>query len=620
MNYLNIENLTLHYGDKVIFEDVNFYINKGDKIALVAKNGSGKTTLLKMIFGEELPNSNAKFFIHNDIKVGYLPQEPKLDESKTIKEVIFSQNTETFETIEKYQKAIHEPEKYDLEHLMQEMERLNAWDIESKVAQILDKMEITDLSQKVGTLSGGQKKRVALTNILVEEPQLILLDEPTNHLDLDMIEWLEGYLRSRDLTLLLITHDRYFLDLVCNQIIELENGVLQKFNGNYAYYLEKKNMQIEIDKNHNEKAKNLYRRELEWMRKQPKARTTKAKSRIERFDNVESDAKVQFKDERVKLETVENRLGSKILEFRNATKSFGTKKIIDKFEYKFRKYEKVGIVGKNGVGKTTFLNLILGNETLDAGDIVLGETVKIGYYKQENDKFPEDKRLIEVIKDVAEYIPLKGGKSYSAAQMLERFMFPSHMHYNMVKKLSGGERKRLSLIMLLMKNPNFLILDEPTNDIDIVTLNVLQEFLEEFEGCVILITHDRYFMDNCVEHLFVFEGNGVIRDFNGSYSEYRMSLSEKQKEGKSNYVAAKVEEPIKTKETPKKGLTYNEQREFNKIEKELPELEAEKETLAIKMGENPNFEELQKMSDRITAIVSIIESHTERWLELSDKM
>ena len=627
MNYISIENLTLHYGDKILFENVELYINKGDKIALVAKNGTGKTTLFKMLFGQELPNADAKFFIHQDIKVGYLPQEPQFDAEKTIKEIIFGSQTHLFNIIEQYRLASLNPENYDLDYLIQEMERLQAWDIESKISQILGKLELYDLDQKIKTLSGGQKKRVALTQLLIEEPELILMDEPTNHLDPDMIEWLENYLKRAELTLFIITHDRYFLDTVCNQIVELENGKTQKYQGNYAYYLDKKNAQIDVEKAHNEKAKNLYRRELEWMRRQPKARTTKSKSRIDRFDDVEKDAKKKFDNEQVKLETVENRLGSKILEFRNAKKNYGEKCVLDTFEYKFRKFEKVGIVGKNGVGKTTFIKLILGEEPLDKGEIVLGDTVKVGYYRQEINEYPPEKRLIEVVKDVAEFIPLKGGKTYSASQMLERFMFPSHSHYTLVKKLSGGEKRRLALILVLMKNPNFLILDEPTNDLDIITLNVLQEFIEEFEGCVLLITHDRYFMDNCVEHLFIFEGNGKIRDFNGTYTEYRLeqkSGGSKPNQPIKSEVNQKEEAPVKSTEvqniatTTKKKLSFNESNELKKIEKELPDLEAQKVLLSNQLLGNLSFDEIQKISESLTSICEKIDMYTLRWLELSE--
>ncbi|MCE2963365.1 MAG: ABC-F family ATP-binding cassette domain-containing protein [Chitinophagales bacterium] len=619
MNYLAIENLTLHYGDKVIFEDINFYINKGDKVALVAKNGTGKTTLLKMIFGEELPSSNAKFFIHSDVKVGYLQQDTPLDETKTIREVLFSQNSEKFQAIDNYNKAMEG--NYSLEDAMVAMDKLQVWDLESRMSQILGKLDIYDLDQRVGSLSGGQKKRVALSAILIEEPDLILMDEPTNHLDPEMIEWLENYLKSRELTLLVITHDRYFLDAVCNQIVELENGKMQKYAGNYAYYLDKKQLQMDILFSQNEKMKNIFRREKEWMSKQPKARTTKAKSRIDNFDTIEENTVLKPKKEELKLETVENRLGSKILEFHKAYKSFGDKKILENFEYKFKRNEKVGIVGKNGVGKTTFLNLILGIEKPDKGEVVLGETVKLGYYRQENNEFDGEKRMIEIIKDVAEHIPLKGGKSYTASQMLERFLFPGHMHYVFVKKLSGGEKRRLSLIRTLMLNPNFLILDEPTNDLDIITLNVLQEFIEEFEGCVIVISHDRYFMDNCVEHLFCFEGNGKVRDYYGTYSEYRNELLEnKYNNTESKPESEKVIESKSNTAKATNKLNFNEQREFTKIEKELPKLEAEQSELSTKLTENLAFEELQKVTNRLSTIAKTMEDYNMRWLELAEKM
>lgn len=617
MNYLSIENLTLHYGDKVIFDDLHFYINKGDKVALVAKNGTGKTTLLKMIFGEELPSSNAKFFIHSDVKVGYLKQDTPLDESKTIREVLFSQNSEKFLAIDNYKKAMEG--NYSLEDAMVAMDKLQVWDLESRMSQILGKLDIYDLEQRVGSLSGGQKKRVALSAILIEEPDLILMDEPTNHLDPEMIEWLENYLRGRELTLLVITHDRYFLDAVCNQIIELENGKLQKYAGNYAYYLEKKQLQLDIQFSQNEKMKNIFRREKEWMSRQPKARTTKAKSRISNFDSIQENTILKPKKEELKLETIENRLGSKILEFHKVYKAFGDRKILENFEYKFKRNEKVGIVGRNGVGKTTFLNLILGIEKPDKGEVVLGETVKVGYYRQENNEFDGEKRMIEIIKEVAEYIPLKGGKTYTASQMLERFLFPGHMHYVFIKKLSGGEKRRLSLIRTLMQNPNFLILDEPTNDLDIITLNVLQEFIEEFEGCVIVISHDRYFMDNCVEHLFCFEGQGKIRDYYGTYTEYRAMVQANKyadTQEKPN-IEKGIESKVSAKPTQK--LSYNEQREFVKIETELPLLEAEQNQLSSKLSENLPFDEMQKITDRLSAIAQNIDAYQLRWMELAEK-
>lgn len=619
MNYLSIENLTLHYGDKIVFDHIDFYINKGDKIALVAKNGTGKTTLFKLIFGEELPNSEARFALHPDIKVGYLAQDLNTDPNKTIRQILFSSQSQLFQAIEAYKQASEKADE-SLEKALLQMDELNAWDMESRLEQILGKLDIYDLDQRYGSLSGGQKKRVALSAILIEEPDLILMDEPTNHLDPEMIEWLENYLRNRDITLFIITHDRYFLDAVCNQIVELENGKLQKYQGNYAYYLEKKQTQLDVLYAQNEKMKNIFRREKEWMSRQPKARTTKNKARIDNFDTIKSNTSFKTKEDSLKLETVENRLGSKILEFHNVAKSFGNKKILENFSYKFKRFEKIGIVGKNGVGKTTFINLILGNEKLDKGEVILGETVKIGYYRQENNEWDGEKRMIEIIKEVADYIPLKGGKNYTAAQMLERFLFPSSQHYVLVKKLSGGEKRRLSLIRTLMLNPNFLILDEPTNDLDIITLNVLQEFIEEFEGCVIVISHDRYFMDNVVEHLFCFEGNGVVRDYYGTFTEYRTELQAAKYKSSEIKISSEKTSDIKSSSKPTLKLSYNEQRELNKIEKELPELEKEQTTLSLKLSESPAYEELQKITNRLTTISQTIEQYNMRWLELADRV
>lgn len=619
MNFLSIENLTLHYGDKIVFDHIDFYINKGDKIALVAKNGTGKTTLFKLIFGEELPNSEARVALHPDIKVGYLAQDLNTDPNKTIRQILFSSQSQLFQAIEAYKQASEKADE-SLEKALLQMDELNAWDMESRLEQILGKLDIYDLDQRYGSLSGGQKKRVALSAILIEEPDLILMDEPTNHLDPEMIEWLENYLRNRDITLFIITHDRYFLDAVCNQIVELENGKLQKYQGNYAYYLEKKQTQLDVLYAQNEKMKNIFRREKEWMSRQPKARTTKNKARIDNFDTIKSNTSFKTKEDSLKLETVENRLGSKILEFHNVAKSFGNKKILENFSYKFKRFEKIGIVGKNGVGKTTFINLILGNEKLDKGEVILGETVKIGYYRQENNEWDGEKRMIEIIKEVADYIPLKGGKNYTAAQMLERFLFPSSQHYVLVKKLSGGEKRRLSLIRTLMLNPNFLILDEPTNDLDIITLNVLQEFIEEFEGCVIVISHDRYFMDNVVEHLFCFEGNGVVRDYYGTFTEYRTELQAAKYKSSEIKTSSEKTSDIKSSSKPTLKLSYNEQRELNKIEKELPELEKEQTTLSLKLSESPPYEELQKITTRLTTISQTIEQYNMRWLELADKV
>lgn len=626
MNVLRIQNLNLSYGEKVIFEDLELYINQGDRIALVAKNGTGKSTLFKIITGEETAGEGAEVELHSEAKVGYLPQEIKLDPEKTIKEVLFAQDTEKFQVLDHYKKAIAKPDDYPMEKALEAMERLNLWDLESRMEQILGKLNLYDLDQKISELSGGQKKRVALTALLLEEPQLILMDEPTNHLDPDMIEWLEGYLVSRNLTLLLITHDRYFLDNVCDRIIELDHGKILKYQGNYAYYVEKKQEQIARDDAQNAKIKNVYKREKEWMSRQPKARTTKAKSRIKEFQIIEESANMKRANDHLTLETIDNRLGNKILIFHNATKSFGEKKILDHFNYKFKRFDKIGIVGTNGVGKTTFLELIMGNVALDSGEIIMGDTVKIAYYQQED--IPEkdqDKRMIEYIQEIAEYIPLKGGKSFSVAQMLERFLFPKGQHYTKIEKLSGGEKRRLTLIRTLMKNPNFLILDEPTNDLDILTLNVLQTFIEEFIGCVLIVSHDRYFMDNCVDHLFVFEGNGVIKDFNGTYTEYRLKQAEK---ASKNLPTEKTEEPIsKSKESEKqkmdsskKKLSYKEKRELERIELEIPKLEALQSELTEQLQNHQDYDTLQSINAQLTETLSSLQECQETWFELMEKM
>ncbi len=623
MNLLSIKGLSLRYGDKLIFEDIDVYINQGDRIALVAKNGTGKSTLFRIITGDDAVPTETKIELHADAKVGYLPQDILLDPELTIKQVIYKQGSEKFEALERYNMANLTAETDAIEKSIEEMDRLGLWDLESRMQQILGKLNIYDLDQKVSQLSGGQKKRVALSVLLLEEPQLILMDEPTNHLDPDMIEWLEDYLLSRNLTLLLITHDRYFLDKVCDSIIELDNGKLQKYQGNYAYYIEKKQEQLERDESYNAKMKNLYRREKEWMSRQPQARTTKAKSRIRNFDTIEESANMRREDEHVTLETVENRLGNKILEFHNATKAFGKKKILEKFDYKFKRHDKIGIVGANGVGKTTFLELILGNLSLDRGEIIIGVTVKIAYYQQE--VIPEhlqEKRMIEYIKDMAEHIPLKGGKSYTAAQMLERFLFPKSQHYVKIKKLSGGEKRRLTLIRTLMRNPNFLILDEPTNDLDILTLNILQTFIEEFEGCVLVVSHDRYFMDHCVDHLFIFEGEGVIRDFHGTYSEYRMQLSDKIQADRE--ASAKIKErntkTTQKEKTQEKKLSYNEQRELKRVVAQMPKLEHKKTELTEKLQENLEYTELEKINKELTETIAELDQCHEIWFDLMSKI
>ncbi len=626
MNLLSIQGLDLTYGDKLIFDDLELYINQGDRIALVAKNGTGKSTLFRIITGAEPTPQNTHIELHSEVHVGYLSQDIELDPSRTIQQVLYDQKSEKFKTLEKYKKISTTGNPEEMQNAIEEMDRLDLWDLETRMQQILGKLNLYDLDQKISQLSGGQKKRVALTALLLEEPQLILMDEPTNHLDPDMIEWLEDYLLSRNLTLLLITHDRYFLDRVCYSIIELDHGKLHKYQGNYAYYVSKKQEQIERDEAYNAKMKNLYRREKEWMSRQPQARTTKAKSRIKNFDTIEESANMKKESEHVILETVENRLGNKVLEFHNATKSFGDRKILAHFDYKFKRFDKVGVVGANGVGKTTFLELILGNIPLDKGEIIIGETVKIAYYRQEIiPKAAQEKRMIEYIQDIAEHIPLKGGKSYTAAQMLERFLFPKSQHYVKIKKLSGGEKRRLSLIRTLMQNPNFLILDEPTNDLDILTLNILQNFIEEFEGCVIIVSHDRYFMDHCVDHLFVFEGDGVVRDFHGTYTEYRRTLVDQYTSNRTSSTTEKKGQKVSSSSSPKpktdkKKLSYNEQKKLKTLEKEIPILEAQRDELTEKLSQQIEYSELEEVNAQLTKTITTLEEYHEAWFELMSKL
>lgn len=620
MNVLRIQGLNLSYGEKVIFKDLELFIQQGDRVALVAKNGTGKSSLFKIIIGDQPTPLGAEVEVHKDSKVGYLPQNVQWEGNKTIKEVILEQSTQKIQALDYYKQAAAESTGYDMDTALEQMDQLDIWDLESRMEQILGKLNLFDIEQQVSTLSGGQKKRVALTALLVEEPELILMDEPTNHLDPDMIEWLEDYLLSRSITLLIITHDRYFLDKVCNRIIELDNGKVYKYNGNYAYYVEKKQEQIERDGAYNAKMKNLYRREKEWMSRQPKARTTKAKSRIKEFGTIEESANMKRAEEKLKLETVDNRLGTKVVHFHHVHKSFGDKIILEDFNYKFKRFDKIGIVGGNGAGKTTFLEMIIGNESVDSGQIVVGESVKFGYYEQE-DILPQDqeKRMIEYIRDVAEFIPLKGGRSYTAAQMLERFLFPKDQHFTAIEKLSGGEKKRLTLIKTLMQNPNFLILDEPTNDLDILTLNVLQAFIEEFVGSVLVVSHDRYFMDNVVDHLFIFEGNGHVRDYNGTYSEYRMSLADKANLPKPKKESdSTIAIPQKKKKDRPKKLSFKEKHRLEELDEEIPKLEALKKTLVNKLQNTQDYEALQEINNQLSDTTTKLDDFQEEWFELME--
>ena len=534
MNFLTFENVTKTYGPKVLFRDISLSIDKGHKIALIAKNGTGKSTLLRVLAGiEGAEGESAKILFRKDIRVGYLPQEPELDPGHTAIEAIFASDTPLIQAVSEYENALLFPDDHDrLQRAMVKMEDMKAWDFEAKVKEILFKLSIRHLDQRIGTFSGGQIKRIALAKLLIEEPDFLILDEPTNHLDVDMIEWLENYLSHPGLTLFMVTHDRYFLDNVCNHIIELEGGKFYRYKGNYTEYLDKKAIRDEVDANTLDKGKKLLSRELEWMRRTPAARTTKAKSRIDDFYDLKDKTSVRKDRSEVQIDIKSSRLGSKILELQYITKGYGDRVLIRDFHHFFKKNERVGIVGPNGTGKSTLLKLITGLETPDKGKIVTGETVVFGHYGQEGLQLKEDKRVIEVITDIAEFIPLEKGQKLTAASLLERFLFTREQQQVYASQLSGGEKRRLYLLTVLMKNPNFLILDEPTNDLDIMTLNVLEEFLQDFPGCLIIVTHDRYFMDKLVDHLFIFEGDSNIRDYNGNYTEYREWRKIKNREDK----------------------------------------------------------------------------------------
>jgi ATP-binding cassette subfamily F protein uup len=621
MNYLLTENLSKSYGIKVLFENISFSIDKGQKIALVAKNGTGKSSLLQILIGKDTPDSGT-VYLRKEITTSLLEQEPDLNENATVLEAVFHAETPVMKATRLYEYAIEHPED---EALMQEayeaMEQTGAWDFEAKVKTILSQLHIHHFDQKIKTLSGGQKKRVALAKVLIEEPDFLIMDEPTNHLDLEMIEWLEDYLDRANMTLLMVTHDRYFLENVCNVILELDKGILYRHKGNYTYYLEKKAAREENEKSNLQKTRNLFGKELDWIRKQPRARGTKAKSRVEAFSVLKEKASKKLDDDKMTITIDMQRVGGKILELHNIKKSFGDKKIIHDFSYKFKDKERVGIVGRNGMGKTTFLHILTGMAQPDGGKVVKGDTIKIGYYTQDGMKLKDDKRVVEVLKDIAEFIPLKGGKTLSASQLLETFLFDGETQHTFVSKLSGGEKRRLYLLTILISNPNFLILDEPTNDLDILTLQVLEDFLDDFPGCVLIVSHDRYFMDRLTQHLFVFEGEGIIKDFNGTYSEYR-AIEDLKKEEK--YTPKKKEEklvaPVATT-IEKKKPSYKEQREFELLEKEMPELEKEKTRLTDLLSSGAlDTNEFQKVANDLGKVVEQLETKELRWLELSELM
>ncbi|MBS1534417.1 MAG: ABC-F family ATP-binding cassette domain-containing protein [Bacteroidetes bacterium] len=617
MNYLTVENISKSYGERTLFDNLSFGINKDQKIAFVAKNGTGKTSILKIMTGEDAPDTG-QVIVRKDIKMAFLSQEPNLQPELTIEESIFASDNDILKVIEQYEKALENPEDEEAyQKAFENMERHNAWDFETQYKQILFKLKLDDLKLKVKSLSGGQKKRLALAIILINRPDLLILDEPTNHLDLEMIEWLENYFAKENMTLFMVTHDRFFLERVCNEIIELDHGKLYSYRGNYSYYLQKKEERIASEMASVEKAKNLFVKELDWMRRQPKARTTKSKSRIDDFYVIKEKAHARRKDHVIELEINMERMGSKVVELHKVSKKFNDKVILNGFDYTFNRSERIGIIGKNGTGKSTFLNILTQTITPDSGKVVIGDTIKIGYYTQSGIHPKPEQKVIDVIKEFGEYIPLTKGRTISAGGLLERFLFDRKKQHDYVEKLSGGELKRLYLCTVLIQNPNFLILDEPTNDLDIVTLNVLENFLLDYPGCLLVVSHDRYFMDKIVDHLFVFRGEGEVEDFPGNYSDFRVYEDSAEPEKND---APKEKNNWKEKQI-KQGLTFAEQKEFQKIERELKDLEYNKKQMEQQFADGSIApEQIQDKAVELQKIIQLLEEKEERWFELSAKM
>ncbi|MBT8273455.1 MAG: ABC-F family ATP-binding cassette domain-containing protein [Bacteroidia bacterium] len=617
MNYLTVENISKSYGELTLFEGLSFSIHKDQKIAFVAKNGTGKTSILNMLSSRDQPDSG-QITYRKGIKVAFLDQNPDLDPKLSIEDTIFASENHILDVINAYHHALKDPDDHDnYEAAFDNMERHNAWDFETQYKQILFKLKLDDLDQMVNTLSGGQKKRLALANALINKPDLLVLDEPTNHLDLEMIEWLESFFAKEKITLFMVTHDRYFLERVCDEIIELDEGKIYTYKGNYSYYLEKKDERIKREAVELGKSKQLFKKELDWMRRQPKARTTKSKSRIDDFHDIKQRAHQRRLEHEIQLEINMTRLGSKIIELHNVSKSFGENRMLEKFDYVFKKGERIGIIGKNGSGKTTFLNLLTGSLKPDSGKIIIGETVKFGYYTQDGIAIKPGQKVIDVIREFGDYIPLKKGRQISAQQLLERFLFDRKKQYDYVEKLSGGEQKRLYLCTVLIQNPNVLILDEPTNDLDIVTLNVLENFLLDFPGCIIVVSHDRYFMDKIVDHLFVFKGQGEIDDFPGNYSDYRVYQDSRP--------VIKDTSEKKEKKTWKKDanikLSYAEQKELNTLESKIKALEHDKKEIEAKFGDDAmTAEEINELSLQLKDLMESIQTKEIRWLELLEKL
>lgn len=630
MNYLTVEKLSKTYGEKLLFENITFGIDKGQKVALIARNGTGKTTLINILTGFEIPD-NGEVILRNDIRISYLRQNPSFSYNSTVIDAILDSENEIIVAIKNYEAILAEihlenqsnskpsPElNKKLEQASHEMDSLGAWHFESRINEVLSRLKISNINQMVFELSGGQRKRLALAKVLIEDTDLMILDEPTNHLDIEMIEWLEEYLTKQNLSIILVSHDRYFLDNVCDEIMELETGNMYRYKGNYSYYLEKKQERLNNEKVEMERARNLYRKELEWMRRMPQARTTKSKARIEAFYELQEKAVKRIDNSTLNLQISETRVGGKILEMNNVSKSFGNIVAVNDFTYTFKKGERIGICGKNGVGKTTFVNLINGDVSPDKGKIAVGQTIVFGYFSQESIQLKEDKRVLEAVKDVSEHVKL-GKIELSASQFLNHFGFSHSVQYNNVSSLSGGERRRLQLLMVLIKNPNFLILDEPTNDLDIQTLNALEDFLNDFKGCLLIISHDRYFLDNLTDHLFVFEGEGVIKDFAGNYTEYSISRKRAEAQKKKSVKILKETKSTNKSSATHRKPTFNETREFENLENEINQLESEKNLLLEKMNTGQGSpEDLLTYGKRYAEIEQLIEEKSDRWLHLSE--
>lgn len=621
LNLLSAESVAKTYNDKWLFKDITLGISQGEKLALVGNNGVGKSTLLKILTGEIQPDAG-KVSVREGKRLGYLTQQPAVDDTRSVKDVLFSDSNEIAKVVKEYEDCIHHPDTDPdrMQAVLEKMEELKAWDYEAKVQEVIGKLGVPDMDKKFGELSGGQKKRIFLAQLLLQEPDLIIMDEPTNHLDLSAIEWLENYLSGTNITLIMVTHDRYFLDNVATEIIEIDRGQLFRYKGNYAYFLEKKEQREEMLKAEVSKARNLLKKELEWMRRQPKARGTKAKYRIEAFYDLQEKASQDLRKDKLELDIKEARQGGKILEVEHISKKFGDLPIVNDFSYVFKKNDRIGVVGKNGVGKSTFLDMLTGKLKPDTGEINPGVTTKYGYFTQESISLNPNNRLIEEVKEIAEFITLSDGSQVSASKFLDSFLFPPEKQYNYINKLSGGEKKRLQLLKLLVTNPNFLILDEPTNDFDIDTLNVLEDFLDKFTGCLLLVSHDRYFMDHLVNQLFVFEGDGQIRVFNGNYSDYRDWVEEQEARVASPKNTAKpVAQEVRSQSTEKKKASYKEKQEYEKLQSEIETLETKKQeiTALLNSGQTDHVQ-LQQWGEEVQRLSATIEEKTLRWLELAE--